>query len=833
MNIKFAFCRSTRLWSRPFSRLAVATCVAFSFLGCLFKVVHAQNVPAGPRSVWNIGQRGAFVMSSLHDGNGFYWFGTEDKGVWRYDSTAPEATAWRQFTVKDGLGDDNGYALAVDYQGRVWVGNQSHGVSVWNGCAWRNYDVLSGPLGERVFDIKVSPFDESVWIATNRGISIYDTQKNSWRYEGRFTGLPSDQIEALDFALDGTVFIGTQCNGLAIGSPKNDYSKWQTISGFDDMPLYATGPGLPSDVINDVLVASDGTVYVATGYGLARSYDDGRSWAYLRGKDWRAKLEGRTFPPKIPQQPSVDTLTEDYVTTLAEDAAGNIWLGHPTKGVEVRTAGAKSGIGGGVVKAPDDKQSEERRKKFEQQMQEAIARGETPKMRFDAQGRPSGVILPVKVPDLSQQEKTDYVTSILPLVGEAPLVCGAGSGVIQLGAQLATLPAKRRSETTVPTVTAFPAPAPSFPPEQLKTFALNLRAAKGSWRYPEVAFVGDDWKTKGDWMGRYGMRYTQLCAMQAPFDHYVINDLSYRAVGRLGLHPYVDGKTYDEQGLRHWLHRKRWDDPRVLYNPLIGYRRQADIDDNGEAYSMNYEGPDMWIGVRVPAGTQRVSLYFFNKDGHEGNNRVRDYLIDVKRGSGDLLGTESAPVLARTRVRDFWGGVYKSFQVEGPGDYYFIVRKNNSFNTVLQGIFIDKLNGPATDFEGRRDVWLGEYPYEAPPEKQGALLENAALVALSDAPALQYQVKTAIDLWKAVDESAGTFTGARSAESGRIFAYRAVAQAFAQTPQASVAGEALLHNWRWQLPLWPQQDRTEFETAMKRGWASYAALNPEGARAER
>ena len=231
---------------------------AIALMGGGVATVQAQ--PAGPRSVWNIGERGAFVMSRLHDESDIYWFGTEDKGVWRYDPRLPVEKAWRQFTVKDGLGDDNAYALAQDYQGRIWAGTQSHGVSVWNGQSWRNFDVTDGPLGERVFDIAVSPFDQSVWIATNRGISIYDTRKNSWRYEGRFTGLPSDQIQALAFASDGTVFVGTQCDGLAIGSPKNDYSQWQNIRGFDEMPLYATGEGLPSNVINDVLVAGDGTV---------------------------------------------------------------------------------------------------------------------------------------------------------------------------------------------------------------------------------------------------------------------------------------------------------------------------------------------------------------------------------------------------------------------------------------------------------------------------------------------------------------------------------------------------------------------------------------------
>ncbi len=69
-----------------------------------------------------------------------------------------------QFTTKDGLGDDYGYALACDDQNRIWVGHLNHGVSVFNGQKWQTYEVvgglsrpdtLNGPLGERIFKIAV------------------------------------------------------------------------------------------------------------------------------------------------------------------------------------------------------------------------------------------------------------------------------------------------------------------------------------------------------------------------------------------------------------------------------------------------------------------------------------------------------------------------------------------------------------------------------------------------------------------------------------------------------------------------------------------------------
>jgi hypothetical protein len=470
---------------------------------------------------------------------------------------------------------------------------------------------------------------------------------------------------------------------------------------------------------------------------------------------------------------------------------------------------------------------QERQEKFEREIEEALERGEVPTVNRDRQGRITAIVPPVVAPRLSQTEKTDYVTSILPIEGEAPLVCGYGSGVIQLGGQLATFPRQGNQEEATTQIASLPAPAAPPTLVQLQGFLERVAELKEPRRRIDAAYIGEDWNTKGDWVGRYGTRYAMLCAMQAPLSQFVINDPSYRVVGRLGLHPYVDGKTYAQQGLRHWMHRRQWDDPRVLWNPVIGYRRQADIDDNGEVYPMTYEGPDIWLGVRIPAGMHRVSLYFFNKDGHEGHNRVRDYLIDVKRGNQNLLVAEEYPTLVRARVKDFWGGVHKSFLLQGRGDYYFVLRKNNSFNTIVQSVTIDKLTGPPTSYEKRRDVWLGTTRYEAPGAVKLKQIEAAALarVGRAEKPKLQ----AALSLWNALDGSV-TQSGSEVLDlPGRILAYRAIQSAVGQ----SESGEALLRAWRWKLPIRSATEPQEFEAAMRKGWESYASYNPEAAKAIR
>jgi hypothetical protein len=78
-----------------------------------------------------------FIVSMIHDGAGGVWIGTEDHGLYHYDPNANDGKPWRQFAVKDGLGDNNAYALALDRLGRIWVGHLNHGVSVFNGRQWK------------------------------------------------------------------------------------------------------------------------------------------------------------------------------------------------------------------------------------------------------------------------------------------------------------------------------------------------------------------------------------------------------------------------------------------------------------------------------------------------------------------------------------------------------------------------------------------------------------------------------------------------------------------------------------------------------------------------
>jgi len=753
-----------------------------------------------------INQPRQYVMSLAADKAGRVWVGTEDEGVWRYTPAAAPNEQWQQFTTRDGLGDDNAYALAVDQQGRIWAGHLNHGVSVFNGQTWRNYGVLDGPLGERVFDIATCPTDGDVWIATSAGLSRYSLTKDTWHYYTRADGLPSDQIQAIAFDKAGNIIVGTQCDGVALAQAATGYKTWSNVDGPSTMPTTPTGEGLPGSLINDVLVSHDGTIYVATTLGLVWSRDQGKKWSYVRGRDYAAKVMGRLGgPPQGWREQPGALLAEDYITRLAEDQAGRLWLGHWQQGNEV----------------------------------------------IELQ---SGKNVPAGLNRVTVGEQREYVTALLPLSDTAVLIAAYGRGLRQSSTPAKKDPPTRTqsnlttdvgmpgsASSVLPPASMLPLPSAAKLPTEGELIALLNQVKARDKPLPEGSGVygGEDWRTQGDWVGRYGRQYARLCAASSPLDSRFGFDTSYSDEGRIGPH------CTPGDSLRHWLHWSGTDQPRCLYHPVAGYRRQAEWDDHGEVYARSHEGPDLWTAVQVPEGVQRISLYFVNKDGHSGANRYRDYVVELKPYLDSLPLAEAQPSLAKTRVRDFWHGVYKRFIVQGPGKFWIKIARNNSHNTILSAILIDKLQGPETPYDRLPLPWMDQVRYEAPrvlavdqtsptnaSTKASTLESGTPEPATSGLRGLAPRSTAAVQLWGELDSAYSRSDAAAFQWPYRLLSYRALAGETATT--ASAADEAtisyhmsLLANWRWKLELWDEAQRRQFKAVMARALVAWKSNNPQ------
>jgi hypothetical protein len=128
---------------------------------------------------------------------------------------------------------------------------------------------------------------------------------------------------------------------------------------------------------------------------------------------------------------------------------------------------------------------------------------------------------------------------------------------------------------------------------------------------------------------------------------------------------------------------------------------------------MALDGPDVYCTLKIPAGQFYLSLYDFNKRGHEGDNRFRDYRVSVRAHAPNLnldsiddFGRQ--PELATGRIHDFWGGVWKRYFVQGPMDLTIQVRRNGSMNTILGGVMVDLVDERPAPYFKTVEQWRTE-----------------------------------------------------------------------------------------------------------------------------
>ena len=761
--------------------------------------------PFAPVSTDEARRQIKFVTCLCRDTQGDVWIGTEDAGLWRYDPKASVTADYVHFAAADGPGDDNVYALACDKAGRIWAGTLNHGVAVFNGKAWKSYAPPDGPLGWRVFALAVNPVSGGVWMATEAGLARYEQKQ--WTYYTRADGLPSDLATSLAFAPNGTLYVGTQCDGVAVGSPQNDYKTWRVASGPASPPKMLRGVGLPSGMINCLRVTKSGEAWAGTTAGLAHSGDGGRTWHFRRGGNWKDKAFGR-FTSGYADFAKVNGIE----VIPASGGAFAVRANGPAAGKFLAARGFTGGWPSGTAHsvstaqaahpAPETVYQTERygnfaftashlkpnaacrvrlhfdevffntpgRRVFDVFINnrrvldhfdiDKAAGGEYKAVvrefaaRADARGRlqiefqsgtpgtDNGGLGEDYVTALADDgaghllvghrqqppESLDLKTGVSQALGpsvyaDALLPVSAGTALAGLyGDGLSPLPVKNLSAPVPPrTVSKLVASLPTSPgpPDLAQLNAMLAQVSRVPSNphemQPHVAALADDWRTQGDWLGRYGRYWACLAA----FFHPIPEDYLWGAGWEPIDYKLTMGPSHSRgDSLRYWLQWRYTDNPRVLEMPaaythsrvLKHYttwdkdRRETEVDDHGETYPPDMNGPNIDATLTVPEGLYYLSLYDYNKDGHDDDNRNRDYRLSVRTHQGmsldDASQLNAQPELAHGRIRDFWGGVWKRFLVRGPLTLTLEVNRNGSHNAILPAVMLDLVDeNPAPYFQ--------------------------------------------------------------------------------------------------------------------------------------
>lgn len=729
---------------------------------------------ASDETIWIVGEGGIYKLGKEGAYSGS-WFDAH------YYANYPET--------------ENFYAIAEDLQGRIWVGSDNKGVSVFNGEKWQNYTREDTLPGERVFDIAVSPVSGDVAVATSGGVALYFPKEDSWKDLTRRDGLVADQVASLCFDKEGKLWLAYACGGVSSSSPQKGYEKWETTQApwywdakqYIRQPSTPKGSGLPSNLCNTILAGEKGNVWTGTTCGLAYK-QQGKNWQFVRGSNFNQKNKGVYQAGTRMNSASSfkELLPEDYISTLAKSDAG-LWIGMREKGICLWSA--EKGIHESL-KLPKEKQGKQ-------------------------------------------------ITSLLIFPNGGVGATSYGGGIF--------LARKGTGSWKSPVVNRENAPFPSYPKPISQEQIMDRLSGKSvaPTNVPRVLFAQEDWSTRGNWCGRYGNVYAVLCATNAPYESCTYTstlafgkkkrlnqfvsmlELNYNVTGFMGMH-----RTPDD-ALRSWVH---WvsanSNENVLYCPTDAVRTEAEWDDHGEAYDQSFDGPDVWVRVVVPQGLHRLDLYFYNPNGRETNTARRDYLVEIRHGENAFDNFEGAdiskqaqykemekkisglcelPVQARTRVNMFAGaGVYKSFLLQKEGTYWVRVCRNNSFNTILNGVFISKIVPAGTMNE---KSWINVLPMD--------FCKKAPLPPDLNREQMDQSYQEFLKSWNELI-SRGFSTGAEasSCRDALLYEYR-------QSANSSPNGSGWIAFLKWELNLWSDEEQNKFDEIMIASWDAKQETMPD------
>lgn len=245
-------------------------------------------------------------------------------------------SGWTTYSQKNsGLISDNAYSVALDQDGRAWIGT-INGISVFDGDGWTTYtSENSGLVRDEVRVIAMGP-EGRVWVGTAGGANA-KTGEQWITYPATASSLPmSRYITGIVTDPSGRVWFGTSGDGIRI----LDGSHW-TI-------LRMETSGLLGNYANALGIDPEGRVWVGTNKGVSIFDKAALSSApeltsALVGKDVRAIafdpegnpwvgtrnrgaffFDGEAWRPDGPQ--NTGGLAGDTVEAIAIDGQGRPYL---------------------------------------------------------------------------------------------------------------------------------------------------------------------------------------------------------------------------------------------------------------------------------------------------------------------------------------------------------------------------------------------------------------------------------------------------------------------------------------------------------------------------
>lgn len=253
------------------------------------------------------------IRSIFQDKNGNYWFGTNGAGVYRYDTKT-----LKQFTVKDGLSDNQVINIQEDDLGNIWFATGLFGISKFDGTKFTTYTNTVKITKGTATDWKSKNND--LWFYAGGGVFRYSNASLDYlpfepSSANAQTNAPFSLSRYAVYAIlkdrKGNIWFGTQAEGVCCYDGK-------TLTWFKEK-------GLAGPAVLSIFEDSKGNLWFGNnGAGLFR-YDGKNLTNFTDEKG----LNNANF--SVSGQSGLGTLARVY--SINEDNNGNIWIGTVDAGV--------------------------------------------------------------------------------------------------------------------------------------------------------------------------------------------------------------------------------------------------------------------------------------------------------------------------------------------------------------------------------------------------------------------------------------------------------------------------------------------------------------------
>ncbi|MDO8752530.1 MAG: two-component regulator propeller domain-containing protein, partial [Anaerolineales bacterium] len=163
------------------------------------------------------------IVSLLIDHSGMIWFGTFDKGLYRYSTSNRQLQNFRASSSETGALSNNSItSIFEDSNNIIWIATAGGGLNRYDAVSgtFHAYSEDNGLSSNLIYGI-MEDSQGYLWMSTNSGIARFDSRTETFR---RFTvndGLGSMDFNAGSFAEspNGAMYFGTT-NGLNVFRPE-------------------------------------------------------------------------------------------------------------------------------------------------------------------------------------------------------------------------------------------------------------------------------------------------------------------------------------------------------------------------------------------------------------------------------------------------------------------------------------------------------------------------------------------------------------------------------------------------------------------------------------